>query len=184
MGQTFVAVRSNPMAAFRFNVQFASSFFVDAGFSRINGLDVSSDVIMYREGGQVPTARKFPGLTQYNPIRFERGSGKNMDMYNWAATTYVVSPDSNPLPDDYSVNSFRKNLVINGMDSDNGTVVRSWNVTSAWPSNVQMGDFDAQSSTVLIESMTVQHEGLFPANGPLGSGLGTGGVNTSGGTTS
>jgi phage tail-like protein len=178
----FVAVKSNPMANFRFTVQFASSLFVEAGFARVSGLNVSADQINYREGGQVPTMRKFPGLTQYNDVRMDRGASQNMDMYAWAAQAYVINPNSTPLPDDYTADGFRQNLVINGLDSDNATVVRSWQVLSAWPKEVSMSDFDAQSSGVLIETLVIAHEGLIPLAGTLGSGSGTAGVPTANAT--
>jgi phage tail-like protein len=172
----FVAQKANPMASYRFTVQFASSLFVDAGFSRVSGLNIAADQITYREGGQTPTVRKFPGLTMYNDLRLDRGAAANMDMYTWASQCFVINPSATPLADDYTPDGFRQNLVINGLANNNSSVVRSWQVLNAWPKEVNMGDFDAQASSVLIETLVIAHEGVIPAAGPLGSGAGTAGV--------
>ena len=39
-----------------------------AGFSEVTGFDVSFDVVPYREGDDVITPRKLPGLARYGNI--------------------------------------------------------------------------------------------------------------------
>jgi phage tail-like protein len=54
---------------------------------------------------------------------------------------------------------FRSEVTIQLLNR-NQEVVREWTVTAAWPAKLAVGDFDAQSSDVVIESLELAHEGL------------------------
>ena len=179
MGLTYVAQKANPATVFRFAVSFSSSsFFVDTGFSRISGLSASVDTVTYREGGQQPSMRKFPGLVSFPVVRFERGTSSNLDMYNWLSQVQSINPISGqaPLPDTYDTTGFRQHVYIQSFDSDMSTVLRSYTLISAWPKSITMGDFDAQASSVQIETMELECEAILLTSGPNGSGQGTAGV--------
>ena len=178
MGVTYVAQKQNPATVFRFAVAFGTSLFNDTGFSRISGLSASVGTVTYREGGQQPSMRKFPGLAEFPVVRFERGSTNNVDMYNWLQQVQSINPTaaSTPLKDDYSPSGFRTTIYIQLFDADFVTVIKSWTLLAAWPKSVSLGDFDAQSSAVQIESMEIECESIIVQSGPLGSGSGNAGV--------
>jgi phage tail-like protein len=167
---TYATTKDNPLVGARFGVVFSLNQFVDTGFSRISGAEASADTIEYREGGQNFTPRKFPGLARFAATMFERGATTNLDMYQWAATAWALNPNAVPYEDGYNpATSFRRDISVLALGPDLQTTVRTWVLHAAWPSSVRMSDFDAQSSTALIESMTIQHEGFDYYVGESGS---------------
>jgi phage tail-like protein len=55
---------------------------------------------------------------------------------------------------------YRANMKIKLKDRQ-GNVVKIWEVPNAWVSEYKTGEFDAQSNNILIETITVQHEGWY-----------------------
>jgi phage tail-like protein len=184
MGVQYVAQKQNPVAVFRYAVSFGSTaLFSDTGFSRISGLSASVATITYREGGQQPSMRKFPGLVEFPVVRFERGATTSLDMYNWLQQVQSINPTaaSSPLPDTYDSTGFRSSVYIQAFDSDMVTVLRAWTLLAAWPKSVTMGDFDAMASSAQIETMELECEAIIPTAGALGVGSGSNGVPYAGG---
>lgn len=154
-GQTFANTsRFDPYKSFRFLVEITgNTVFAKAGFQKVSGLKASTDVTEYREGGDNLTVTKLPGLTKFEPITLERGMSEDRDMWNWAMKVFEVGGNGvveSPL--------YRANVAIKLLDRD-GKIVRHWNVPNAWVSNYETGDLDAMSEGVMIERITIQHEG-------------------------
>lgn len=156
-GQTFKsdATRYDPYKAFRFTMDITGKnmTFGKAGFHKITGLKMKTDVIEYREGGDDVTVIKTPGLVKFEPITCDRGMSDDMDMFSWAVKSYNRVDDTSSNDADC-----RASLSINLMDRD-GKAVRRWDVLSGWISDYETGDFDAQGNNVMIEKMVVQHDG-------------------------
>lgn len=156
-GQSFAdAGRYDPYKAFRFEVEIAGNMvFAKAGFQKVTGLKMDTEVIEYREGGDSLTVSKTPGLTTFEPITLERGMSTDTDMWDWASKIFDYH-------DVDQVNSpqFRANVTIKLRDR-NGDIAKIWEVPNAWVSSYETGDFDAQGNNVMIERITVQHEGWY-----------------------
>jgi phage tail-like protein len=151
-GQSFADTsRYDPYKSYKFSVQITgNTVFAKAGFQKVSGLKFEVDVIEYREGGDELTTSKSPGLTKYDPITLERGMSEDVDMWNWAQKVIEKA------------GGFRANVSINLKDRD-GTIVKTWNINNAWVSGYATGEFDAQGNAVMIETLTVQHEGFTKA---------------------
>ena len=73
--------RVDPWRSLRFLLEWDG--LVQAGFSKVTVPDISKDPIEYREGNEIETVRKIPGLTKYSNVVCERGITNNLELYNW-----------------------------------------------------------------------------------------------------
>ncbi len=136
--------RRDPYRKFRFRVEVEG--IQQAGFSEASGFDASLDVVEYREGTDIITPRKLPGLAKYGNISLKWGVTDSMDMYTW-------------IEDCISGNVERKTLTIIAVDEEGGDVA-TWQVIEAWPTKYTAPDFNATASEVAIEVLELAHEGM------------------------
>lgn len=136
--------RNDPYRNFRFRVEIEG--IQQAGFSEISGFDASLDVVEYREGPDIITPRKLPGLAKYGNITLKWGVTDSMDMYQW-------------VQDCIEGNVERKTVTIIAIDEE-GSDVATWQVIEAWPTKYNAPDFNGTASEVAIELLEVAHEGM------------------------
>ena len=70
--------RVDPWRSVRFLLEWDG--LVQAGFSEVTVPDTSTDPIEYREGNEITTVRKIPGLTKYSNIVCKRGITNNLEL--------------------------------------------------------------------------------------------------------
>lgn len=163
-GQSFASTdRHDPYRNFNFLVTITGKkIFAKAGFQKITGLKLKTDVIEYREGGDRQLSpHKLPGLLKNDPITFERGMSEDGDMFDWIYQQVTKAPN-----DDGHKCTVKIELLDRGRQG-----VKAWEMREAWISDYETGDFDAKSNNVAVEKMVVQHEGI-----KLLKGSNTGGV--------
>ncbi len=136
--------RKDPYRNFRFRVEVEG--IQQAGFSEVSGFDASLDVVEYREGNQVITARKLPGLAKYSNITLKWGVTDSMDMYTW-------------MKDSIEGKISRKTITIIAINEEGGDVA-TWQVIEAWPAKYTAPDFKGSASEVAIELLEMAHEGM------------------------
>jgi phage tail-like protein len=148
--------RIDPFRGYNFYVLAqAKGFTVEMGFKKVSGLDVEVEVTEYREGTDVATVRKLPGLAKYSNIVLERGITDNGAAVEWMQEIVKLTEESGLAADA----DFRSEVTIQLLNR-NQEVVREWQATAAWPAKLTVGDFDATSSDVAIETLELVHEGL------------------------
>lgn len=153
--------RHDPYKAFKFEVTISGNMvFAKAGFQKVSGLKMSTEVTEYREGGDNNTLSKIPGLTKFDPITLERGMSEDTDMWDWAMKLFDLDGDSK-LPE---APNYRANMEISLKDR-NGNIVRKWQVPNCWVSKYETGDFDAMSNNIMIEKIEIVHEGFRKIKG-------------------
>lgn len=169
---------TDPIRNFRFLVDFLphdndvvnmdqASF----GFTSVSGLSVNTDSIPYREGGYNTTVHQIPGQTTFSPITLQRGVLINSDhswewMRNLFATAQGVSKNqiggkfrcdleisvlSHPIPGQQQGG--------NGTSEDDHVALR-FKVFNAWPTSVAYSDMNAGDNGLMVEQMTLVHEGF------------------------
>ncbi len=156
--------RVDPFRGFKYKVLIPG--FASAGFSRVSGLNDETEVVEYREGIDGSTMRKLTGLTTYEDIVLEKGKSLNEDFQIWRNMVHEV--ETRGLPDSGS----RRNMTVQLLDRT-GAVVKQWAVKNAWPTKLEHGDLDASSSDVLLETLTIAHEGSRAVKAGTGASLGT-----------
>ncbi len=184
---TVINNRSNlttdPIRNFRFLVDFiphdttaAWKDTITMGFTSVSGLSVTTDSIPYREGGYNTTVHQIPGQTTFAPISLQRGVilGTNQN-WEWMRQLFATVQGgakgvqgksfradmeirvlSHPIPG--SAGGSAPNGVAN-LASDDHVAMR-FKVYNAWPTSVAYSDLNAGDNALLVEAITLVHEGF------------------------
>jgi phage tail-like protein len=141
--------RDDPYAGFAFVVAMGGgSEGPAAGFRRVTGLERRIEVLTYRAGNDRSLApRLLPGLAAPVTVSFERGVIGSLDLHQWIQTALDGQVE-------------RRDLVVDLLGEDLGTVVQSWRLRRALPISVSGPTLDATDNTVAIETLTVMAESL------------------------
>lgn len=134
-----------PLTKFHFQVEWGGT---RIGFTDISGLDVSLDVIEYRDGASPEYSKiKMPGMTKFSNITLKRGTFLNdNEFYSWFNTVQMTTIE-------------RRNITISLLN-ENHEPVMVWKVKNAFPVKVQSTDLKADGNEVAIETLELAHEGL------------------------
>jgi phage tail-like protein len=119
----------------------------------VSGMESSREVIEHREnnlsGKEV--IKKLPGKKSWGDITLKRGVTDNKVIWEW-----------HKLVMEGKIDEARKHASIVLYDYSGGETGR-WNIVNCWPSKVSINGLQAGSSDVLMEEMTLAHEGLEQA---------------------
>jgi phage tail-like protein len=120
----------------------------NVGFMEVSGLSIELDVVSYREGSSPENSeRLMPGLKKYSPIVLKRGIiNSDDDFYKWINTAQFNTIQ-------------RRDVTISLLNESHEPVV-VWRLRNAFPSKLEYSTLNAHSSEVVIESLTLVHEGL------------------------
>lgn len=151
---------------FKFTVQIDG--FNRGSFQKVSGLKTSIEVVEYREGNMPDRMEKFSGMMTYDTITLERGVSYDDDFNTWMSSVCNVQGgggDSVPSGGgaDFGAGSYRKNLTIT-LFNKQGQPVKEYKVLGAFPSEYEVGDLDATSNDVLINTLVLQHHGIQETN--------------------
>jgi len=169
---------TDPLRNFRFFVEFTASsnggtIFNDrlksfsGGFSQIQGLNINTQSIAYREGGYNTTVHQIPGMTTFTPIVFNRGMVYGQDQaITWMRGLFAAASGNGI---SVGTGDFRLDMKIYVNDhpapsTDSKDAMKSpqvvFHVHNAWLSNLSYTDLNATDNNILFEQMTFVHEGL------------------------
>lgn len=138
-----------PVPKFHFQVEWGGA---RIGFTEITGLEVSTDVIEYRDGASLEYHKiKMPGMAKFTNIVMKRGTfqGDN-DYFEWWNTVALNT-------------IVRRDLIISLLNETHDPVV-VWKIKQAWPVKVSSTDLKADGNEVAIETIEIAHEGLIIQN--------------------
>ena len=139
--------RNDPLSKYRFRVEIDG--IVTAGFMEVEGLNVTIEVIEYREGNDPAMAPSLiPGLVHYGPLVLRKGITTNTELWEWIEQ--VISGN---------MGSARRNLSVIIQDR-NGNDIARYNLSEAWPSSYSVGKLDSLGSGTAIEELVIQYEQL------------------------
>jgi phage tail-like protein len=132
------------------------------GFMSVSGLAVNTPAINYREGGNNTTTKKMPGQSEFPALSCQRGVAVGTNaLWQWYIEIFhVVQGGGRGL----AGSDFRADMTLNVLDHPvtlGPTPIKAkFQIFNAWPSALQFTDFDAGGNALLMESMTVEHEGF------------------------
>jgi phage tail-like protein len=134
----------DPYRNFRFRVEIDG---IDqGGFREVTVADSTQDAIEYREGTELPTARKVPGLIKYGNVTLKWGITDSMALYEWRKAI-----------EDGKTKDNRKNMAVIVIDEE-GNEKSRWNFSNAWPSKYDPADLNATANEIAIETLEIVHE--------------------------
>ncbi|MCP5053648.1 MAG: phage tail protein [bacterium] len=142
-----MADRNDPYRGSRYRLEIDG--ITQAGFSEASIPDTSQDPIEYREGNEIPTVRKIPGLIKYGNLTLKWGITDSMDLYNWR-----VMVEAGTMAD------ARKNIAVVILDEEGNDKAR-WEFVEAWPTKYDSPDLNATGSDIAIETLEIAHEGMI-----------------------
>jgi len=130
-----------------YNFKFEINGVVQGHFTRIEGLGMKVDRILYRAGGEHSTVRSIPGRVEYPPVTLSYGLTDSSELLQWlfkAADGTVV----------------RQNVSIGMLDDSGSAEVRRWNLIAAWPCEWSGALLDALGHELAIERLTLAFDRL------------------------
>ena len=151
------------------------------GFTSVSGLNISTESIPYREGQYNTTVHQIPGQTTFSPITFQRGVVLGTRQHwDWMRMLFRVNDPKSPQigpqtsfrsdievrvlihPVAYSSDSgFGSNVVNNGTGAvADDKVAMRFKIYNAWPTSVAYSDLNAGDNALMVEQLTVVHEGF------------------------
>jgi len=126
--------------------------FISAGFKEVEGLNWTTTEVTYREGGDNTVERKSPGRTTWEPIILRRGMTISTEMYDWSIASVKLDGAG------AAAENLRRNINIilrNKILQE----VKRWAVYNCWISKYTIPTLDAMGDEILLEEITVTHEG-------------------------
>ena len=164
----------------------------DLGFAQVSGISVTNEVISYREGGMNTHPHKMVAQSDFAPVSFARGAFAGQDqLWQWQKFIHAwlgggVSGETGLAMGD---GDYRCDIIVRVYDHphtasevpgsalnyqyDGGTntsgaivpgnVKFAFKLFNAWPGAYALTDLNAGDNGILIQSMTVHHEGFYVA---------------------
>lgn len=190
------AFREDPLRNFRFRVLMhlpdnLQNTMGNMGFMGLSGIAVQNELIAYREGGWNTSPHKMIGQTDFAPITLTRGlfATPGMNVYDWQKWLYVyqwgsgnLAPGAEYRARDITVFVIAHPYTQNHTDPqspepirqaslDTETVKAAIQFHNAWPGAFALTDLNAGDNGILIQQMTLHHEGWDIAFGDEASAL-------------
>lgn len=154
------------------------------GFMSVSGLSMQTEMIPYREGGMNTVSRKMPGQSDFPQVSFQRGlfQGKG-ELFDWFKDIFYIDNVNGRGPNadfrcDITIRVMQHPIVRvagvgntlvegGGGSADTSTTFRNrakqlFVLKNAWPTSLAFSDLDAGGNGIIMEQMTVAHEGLIP----------------------
>lgn len=131
-----------PPVGFHFSVEFTglSTGEKDYHFQSVSGLTVDIETEEVTEGGENRFKHKIPVRTKYPNLVLKRGLLVNSDVVNWCKKA-VENFDFEPI-----------DLIVKLLNEKHEPLM-SWNIVHAYPIKWSIGDFNAEESKVVIETI-------------------------------
>jgi phage tail-like protein len=153
------------------------------GFTQVSGLTMTTESIPYREGGYNSSVHQVPGQSSFSPITFVRGVVlgtpqhwtwmKSLFALTQAAKVdvganfrcdidiYVVKhPSVAESTTTVTPGSTSKKGVYESVTDDIDKAAMHFKVYNAWPTSIAYSDLNAGDNALMVEQMTVVHEGF------------------------
>jgi phage tail-like protein len=117
-----------------------------ARFQEVGGLDATTDVIEYREGGDLLGTRKLPGQTKHSNLSLKRGYTSDEQLWKWYEDVMTGRTEK-----------IRRNISVVQLDMAGQEVMR-WNLFQAFPVKYTAPSFNAKGNDLSIETLEVAYE--------------------------
>jgi phage tail-like protein len=140
------AKRYDPLFGAKFCIEIGNIQY--AGFTEAAGLEAEIEIFEYQEGGNNLYTHKLPGRVKYPKVTLKRGVTDSNDLWEWFESVTYRRIE-------------RKNMSIVLYDQE-GSEVRRWNLTNAYPTKWSGSTLKANENAVSIETLEFAHEGISP----------------------
>ena len=132
-----------PPLGFHFRVEFANQS-DEYQFQSVSGLSVNLETEEINEGGENRFSHRLPVKTKYPNLILKRGLLVHSGLIDWCRKA-MEGFDFEPT-----------DLIIKLLNEKNEPLM-SWNVVHAWPVKWSVGEFNAEESQIVIESLELTY---------------------------
>ncbi|CAB4185596.1 Conserved hypothetical protein CHP02241 [uncultured Caudovirales phage] len=172
------------------NLQTTLNQIGELGFAQVSGISVTNEIISYREGGMNTHPHKMVAQSDFAPVSFARGafSGQGQ-LFQWQKFLHAwldggVGGEAGLAKGD---GDYRCDILVKVYDHPHtasevegqsglkyqwdgsemmgaivpGKVKFQFKLYNAWPGAYALTDLNAGDNGILIQSMTVHHEGFY-----------------------
>ena len=139
-----LGVRLDPYCAFNFLVEIEG--IIAGGFSEVSGLEISTEVERFHEGGVNDRLHILPKTTSQSDLTLKTGQTDLDLLWNWYADVVAGKVE-------------RKNGSIYMLDAQRLPAMW-WDFVEAYPIKWSGPAFNASGNSVAFESLTLAHHGL------------------------
>ncbi len=149
-GTNKTAQRVDPFATFKFHVEIGD--IKEAAFAECSGLDMSTEVEQYSEGGLNEYVHKFPGRTKHSNVTLKRGLAVSNELFKWYQEMEEALLTGKPV-------EFKKVTITLHATADRHSI--TWTLADAFPVKWTAPGFKAdEGAAVAIESIEFAHHGI------------------------
>lgn len=155
---------TDPLRNFRFLVNIAhSTGMINLGFMSVDGLNVTTEVITYRQGGYNTTTQKMPGQSDFAPITLSRGLAiGDHHIWDWQRELFTVMQGTGTRQS--GATDFRQTFDIQVLDhpvTQGAVPIKAqFRIYNAWPTSVAFSGLDAGANAIIVQQLTLAHEGF------------------------
>ncbi len=147
---TKTAQRVDPFPTFKFHV--AVGDITEAAFTECSGLDMSTEVFEYMEGGCNDYVHKFPVRTRFSNVTLKRGFATSNELYRW----YRELEDSLRQGKAFS---FRQVTITLRTTASQEEMMR-WTLDKAFPVRWVGPALRSSEAAMAIETLEFAHHGI------------------------
>ena len=152
------AAKGDPLRNFRF--QLSIEGVGNTAFQSVTGLEVDYGVYSYQEGGRNFSPRIFPGATQWVPLVCRRGiCADDTDLLLWARQRFNTETSQVSVLGVHAAPTFMKRLCVLTVADKTWEEAHQFVIYDAWVAKYKMGELNAQGNGVLVEELSMVHNG-------------------------
>jgi phage tail-like protein len=141
------------------------------GFTSVSGLATTTESIPYREGSYNTTVHQIPGQTSFAPLSLQRGVVLgSRQSWDWMRDLFrtVQGTDTRSVADNFRCDitiqvlshPIASTVTSNTEGKQSDHVAMEFKVYNAWISSLAYSDLNAGDNAILVEAMTLVHEGF------------------------
>jgi phage tail-like protein len=140
----------DPFATFKFHVEVGN--ITEAAFTECAGLEMSTEVYEYAEGGLNEYVHKFPGRTKISNVTLKRGFATSNELFNWYKEMEQNIINGKRF-------DFRQVTITLYSSSELGKKVR-WTLDKAFPIKWTGPALKTDEAAIAIETLELAHHGI------------------------
>ncbi len=136
----------HPPVGFSFKVEFEtiSTSLGDNSFQSVSGLSVDLETEEITEGGENRFKHKIPVRSKYPNLVLKRGVLVNSEVIKWCKKAL----------ENFEIQPVNINIMLLGEDKQ---AIQTWNIVHAYPVKWNVGDFNAEESKLVIETLELTY---------------------------
>lgn len=147
---TKTAKRTDPFPTFKFQVSIGD--ITEAAFMECSGLEMSTEVFKYVEGGCNDYVHQFPVRTEYSNVTLKRGITTSNQLYEWYRDMEDTLRQGN---------AFKfQNVTITLHTTVNQKEKIRWTLDKAFPVKWVGPSFNSGEAVAAIETLVLAHHGI------------------------